>query len=143
MSDRIKHADLNAVRAGLADAAKWQSEKRHGYRVRSYAVLWHRLWCQALQTQHPGIIVKVPDRAFRNLKVAVDRSSIPIGDLAELLPWTIANWPHLRRNLFTYNPGKPYGPGMPDVGFVIKILPRVHERFLRARDLAQPINPMQ
>lgn len=93
-----------------------------------------------MQARWPDGHVNPPPRAFRNLKLAIEQGGLPAEDLPPLLTWTISSWSQLRSNVFSFDWKKPYGPPAPDLDFIIKKLPAIYQSFLRAREVARPIN---
>ncbi|MVT68370.1 hypothetical protein GPL21_25060 [Bradyrhizobium pachyrhizi] len=134
-SEKIKSPilDQRGIRVGLISAAVWERAKNRDRRSHSTGGSLREYWSNAMQSHYPGVAVGVPDGAFRNLKLTVDKCQLPAEELALLIPWIIANWAYLRREVFAFSQNKPYGPNVPDANFVAKVLPRIHERFARMR----------
>lgn len=113
----------------LIEAANWKNTKRAQRLSKPSVKTWQKAWSDAMKVHYPAGVANFPDRAFRNLKLAIEKWHIPAEQVSPLINWTIENWQHARRSIFTYNTGKPFGPHMPDVGLFISKIDGLHTAF--------------
>lgn len=90
---------------------------------------WRRIWLDELRKFYPAYLVMYSDAVAANLKRAVKHRGLPVEDVGRLIAWVIANWPMLRRIVFSLNPKVLRGPEAPDMELVIKYLPRIYGLF--------------
>jgi hypothetical protein len=92
---------------------------------------WRAIWHDALREHYPECVVAYTGVEGAMLKRCVARG-VPATDMGPMLAWAIANWPNLRRTVFS-NYNKAVGPDTPDVRMIVAHISRVHAAYRRTK----------
>jgi hypothetical protein len=131
---------LSGLRNAMRAASK-QVAAREAARAANSPEAWRALWENSLREFYPECFTSYPDYCAIQLKRAVEKRGLPREDMPSFLPWLIEQWQVIRCTVFSFN-GKPYGPEVPDMKWVIRYVGQLHARYTARRPDVAPSLPL-
>lgn len=127
-------ADRLASLQNLVDLTASHSKERRTVRIsKNTASSWRTVWDDAMREFYPECRITYGRNEAANLKRMIATRGLPAEDLKDFFYWIVSKWEDHRRNVFSANPAKPYGPAQPDMKFVIVNVAKMHAAFMRSK----------
>lgn len=114
----------------LIEAANWQHLQREARMQTSAFAKWDRAWRDAMCAHWKQEVAELSGATLGKLRKAIDAKGLPSEGVPQFLNWVVQNWSLLRRTAFSFSTTRPWGPTVPDLGYTIAMLPKLHFHYM-------------
>jgi len=122
----------------ILEVSEWQERRRDNRRNVNLYSRWSEAWRTAMKQYRQLEVGDIPPSTFRKLRIALERNSLPSQGVPEFLDWVVKEWHNLRRNVFSFNPRRHWGPETPDLGLVVVLLVHLQAEYKKQHWLKPP-----